>query len=315
MYDNSVNGNRNNGNRNNNNSNNNNNGNSNNNNDSHTSNGINGDSDNNNNTNNNNTNNNNNSNNNSTNNNNTNNNTNYHINFNMNIKRTRQFYKDNEKRKAFKIISDIGYSLHLHDICIERSKHLFSVYRDRMDIIHDFILVVAGCMILGYRDIFNNPNMRGIVFTIHPDTPTVIPTSPTSSPSSSSSSPSPSSSPSNNCNCQSDNNNNNNNNNDTINIINNINLDPFSSQQQQQQQQQEPNNNTNSSNTNPNMRTIQLNNDRLYPFHCNWCNKKFNSKMCLKIHKYDCKSKPIDNPNIITNNDNKILNSKTSSNT
>ncbi len=78
-------------------------------------------------------------------------------------KRTRESYKDNQKRKIFEVIQETGESLFLHKSCIERAKFLFTSYRDKMEKVQRLPIVVAACMIAAYREMLENPRTSSLL--------------------------------------------------------------------------------------------------------------------------------------------------------
>uniref|UniRef100_A0A7S3NKU5 Uncharacterized protein n=1 Tax=Aureoumbra lagunensis TaxID=44058 RepID=A0A7S3NKU5_9STRA len=62
-------------------------------------------------------------------------------------RRTREGYKDAQKKRAFELISHVAMNLNIHQTVVERANELFAYYRDNKEILHRFNAVVAACLL------------------------------------------------------------------------------------------------------------------------------------------------------------------------
>lgn len=61
-------------------------------------------------------------------------------------RRTRTGYKDKQKKDAFIQMAHVGDALNLHEAVVQRSKELFSGFRDDRELVQQFKGVVAACL-------------------------------------------------------------------------------------------------------------------------------------------------------------------------
>lgn len=74
------------------------------------------------------------------------------MNYNNGTKRTRQAYKDKMKTEMFQVIQDVGESVQLHRMVLERAKTLFARLRDDTEQLNNRYEHVAACIILALRE-------------------------------------------------------------------------------------------------------------------------------------------------------------------
>ncbi|GBG27987.1 Transcription initiation factor IIB [Hondaea fermentalgiana] len=69
------------------------------------------------------------------------------------MQRTRIGYKDQQKKKVFMLIDDVGASLHLHEKVVQYAQGLFATYRDALEQVQQRDAVTAACLILALREV------------------------------------------------------------------------------------------------------------------------------------------------------------------
>ena len=67
-------------------------------------------------------------------------------------RRTREGYKDAQKKKAFDLIAHGAMNLNLHGAVVERASELFAAYRDAKEAVHKFNAVVCACVLQAAED-------------------------------------------------------------------------------------------------------------------------------------------------------------------
>ena len=61
-------------------------------------------------------------------------------------RRTREGYKDRQKKEAFVQLTHTGDALHLHEAVVQRAKELFAGFRDDRELVQQFKGVLAACL-------------------------------------------------------------------------------------------------------------------------------------------------------------------------
>lgn len=69
------------------------------------------------------------------------------------LQRTRIGYKDQQKKKVFMLIEDVGASLHLHDKVVQTAQGYFAAYRDALEQVQQRDAITAACLILALREV------------------------------------------------------------------------------------------------------------------------------------------------------------------
>ena len=67
-------------------------------------------------------------------------------------RRTRESYKDEEKRRTFTVMEDIAEAIQLHESVLIRAKRMFAEYRDATEQLNNKWEVVAACMLISFRE-------------------------------------------------------------------------------------------------------------------------------------------------------------------
>ena len=75
-----------------------------------------------------------------------------HSQFGKNERHTREGYKENMKIRAFSLIEHCARSLQLHEHVVLIAKEMFAVWRDLREAVTHYKMVLASCIIKGYRD-------------------------------------------------------------------------------------------------------------------------------------------------------------------
>jgi len=71
-------------------------------------------------------------------------------------KRTRDGYKNQQKKEAFMKMKHIGDALGLHEAVVRRAKELFAGFRDDRELVQQFKGVVAACLIEAFDQLSND---------------------------------------------------------------------------------------------------------------------------------------------------------------
>ena len=67
--------------------------------------------------------------------------------------RTRDWYKDNEKKKAFDKMYHVAANLSIHDTIIAKAKEIFAAWRTEKEQVTNRELVIAACLISAHRQL------------------------------------------------------------------------------------------------------------------------------------------------------------------
>mmetsp|Transcript_51946 Transcript_51946/g.62460 ORF Transcript_51946/g.62460 Transcript_51946/m.62460 type:complete len:738 (+) Transcript_51946:59-2272(+) len=68
-------------------------------------------------------------------------------------KKTREGYKDRQKKDAFVKMTHVGDALNLHEAVVQRAKELFAGFRDDRELVQQFKGVVAACLCEAYHQL------------------------------------------------------------------------------------------------------------------------------------------------------------------
>ena len=75
-------------------------------------------------------------------------------------RRTREGYKDAQKKRAFDIIAHAANNLNLNKPIVDRAQELFAAYRDAKEALHKFNTVIAACVTQAAEDSAKDDALR-----------------------------------------------------------------------------------------------------------------------------------------------------------
>jgi len=69
------------------------------------------------------------------------------------VKRTREGYKDQQKRTVFVMLDETSQSLQLHEQVVQKAQSHFADYRNKHETVQQRDLIAAGCLLMAYREL------------------------------------------------------------------------------------------------------------------------------------------------------------------